>query len=219
MAETRIRIQVVEDDSVLRRTLTELLRLEPDLLVVSEASNGEQAVAEAMVVRPDVVLMDIQMPRMNGIEATRRLREKLPEAHVVMLTKFGDDENVFAAIKAGALGYVLKDAGLDEIARVVRSAKIGDGSLSPALVARVMSEFTRLSQSALHNRQLFAELSRREVEVLECISSGMKNTAIADKLFLSEKTVKSHVGSIFKKLQVNDRTEAAILAQKSGLAP
>ena len=219
MAETRIRIQVVEDDSVLRRTLTELLRLEPDLLVVSEASNGEQAVAEAMVVRPDVVLMDIQMPRMDGIEATRRLREKLPEAHVVMLTKFGDDENVFAAIKAGALGYVLKDAGLDEIARVVRSAKIGDGSLSPALVARVMSEFTRLSQSALHNRQLFAELSRREVEVLECISSGMKNTAIADKLFLSEKTVKSHVGSIFKKLQVNDRTEAAILAQKSGLAP
>jgi NarL family two-component system response regulator LiaR len=206
MAETRIRIQVVEDDSVLRRTLVELLRLEADLLVVSEASNGEQAVAEAMVVRPDVILMDIQMPRMNGIDATRQLKEKLPEAHVVMLTKFGDDENVFAAIKAGALGYVLKDAGLDEIARVVRSAKIGDGSLSPA------------SQSALHNRQLFAELSRREVEVLECIAAGMKNTAIADKLFLSEKTVKSHVGSIFKKLQVNDRTEAAILAQQHGLS-
>lgn len=218
MAETRIRIQVVEDDSVLRRTLVELLRLEADLLVVSEVSNGEQAVAEAMILRPDVILMDIQMPRMNGIDATRQLKEKLPEAHVVMLTKFGDDENVFAAIKAGALGYVLKDAGLDEIARVVRSAKIGDGSLSPALVARVMSEFTRLSQSALHNRQLFAELSRREVEVLECIAAGMKNTAIADKLFLSEKTVKSHVGSIFKKLQVNDRTEAAILAQQHGLS-
>src|SRR5580658_801311 len=123
MPEGRIRIQVVEDDSVLRRTLTELLRLEGDFLVVSEASNGEQAVAEAMVVRPDIVLMDIQMPRMNGIEATRRILEKLSEAHVVMLTKFGDDENVFAAIKAGAIGYVLKDAGLEEIARVVRSAK------------------------------------------------------------------------------------------------
>jgi len=217
MHEARIRIQVAEDDSVLRRTLTELLRLEPDFLVVSEASNGEQAVAEAMIVRPDVILMDIEMPRMNGIEALRQIREKLPEVHVVMLTKFGDDENVFAAIKAGALGYVLKDAGLDEIARIVRSAKIGDGSLSPALVARVITEFTRLSQSALHNRQLFAELSRREVEVLECIAAGMKNTAIADKLFLSEKTVKSHVGSIFKKLQVNDRTEAALLAKESGI--
>lgn len=218
MVETCIRVQVVEDDSVLRRTLLELLKLESDLLVISEASNGEQAVAEAMILRPDVILMDIQMPRMNGIEATRQLKEKIPETHVVMLTKFGDDENVFAAIKAGALGYVLKDAGLDEIARVIRSAKIGEGSLSPALVARVMSEFTRLSQSALHNRQLFAELSRREVEVLECIAAGMKNAAIADKLFLSEKTVKSHVGSIFKKLQVNDRTEAAILAQQHGLS-
>ena len=218
MSETRIRVQLVEDDGVLRRTLAELLRLESDLLVVSEASNGEQALAEAMVVRPQVILMDIQMPRLNGIEATRRLHELLPEAHVVMLTKFGDDENVFAAIKAGALGYVLKDAGLDEIARVIRAASIGEGTLSPALVARVMSEFTRLSQSALHNRQLFSELSRREVEVLECIAAGMKNTAIADKLFLSEKTVKSHVGSIFKKLQVNDRAEATVLAQQQGLS-
>ncbi len=219
MPEQRIRVQIVEDDSVLRRTLAELIRLEDDLLVVSEASNGEQAFAEAMVVHPDVVLMDIQMPRMNGIDATRRIREKLPETHVVMLTKFGDDENVFAAIKAGALGYVLKDAGLEEIVRVIRNAMKGDGSLSPALVARVMAEFNRLSQSAIHNRQVFAELSRREVEVLECIAAGMKNAAIADKLFLSEKTVKSHVGSIFKKLQVNDRTEATIRAKEGGISP
>ncbi len=218
MPENRIRIQIVEDDSVLRRTLSELLGLEGDFTVVSEASNGEQAFAEAMVVRPDVLLMDIEMPRMNGIEATRKIKEKLPEAQVVMLTKFGDDENVFAAIKAGALGYVLKDAGLDEIAQVVRRARNGEGWLSPALVTRVMSEFNRLSQSALHNRQLFAELSRREVEVLECIASGMKNMAISEKLFLSEKTVKSHVGSIFKKLHVNDRAEAAVLAQQSGIS-
>ena len=218
MSEQKIRIQIVEDDSVLRRTLAELLRLEPDFFIASECSNGEQAVAEALVVRPDVTLMDIQMPKMNGIEATRQIKEKLPLTQVVMLTKFGDDESVFAAIKAGALGYILKDAGLDEIGRVVRSAHTGEGSLSPALVARVMSEFTRLSQSALHNRQLFAELSRREVEVLECIAAGMKNAAIAEKLFLSEKTVKSHVGSIFKKLHVNDRAEAALLAQQSGLS-
>jgi DNA-binding NarL/FixJ family response regulator len=162
--------------------------------------------------------MDIQMPRMTGLEALAVLREKLPTAHVVMLTKFGDDENVFAAIKAGAVGYLLKDSGLDEIARVIRAAQSGEGALSPALVARVMAEFTRLSKSALHNRQIFAELSRREVEVLECIASGMKNAAIADKFFLSEKTVKSHIGSIFKKLHVNDRAEATLLAQQNGLA-
>jgi len=217
MADARIRVLVAEDDALLRRTLTELLRLEPDFLVVSDVPNGQQAVAEAMVVRPDVLLMDIEMPRMNGIEATREIRAKLPEAHVVILTKFGDDENVFDAIKAGASGYVLKDAGLDEIRGAVRAAHAGEGYLNPALVARVMGEFTRLSASALHNRKLFAELSRREVEVLECIAAGMKNAAIADKLFLSEKTVKSHVGAILKKLQVNDRTEAALLAQKSGI--
>ncbi len=218
MSSERIRILVAEDDSVLRRTLTELLRLEPDFLVVSEVANGQQAVAEAVVVRPDVLLLDIEMPRMTGIEATRQIRELLPQAQVVILTKFGDDENVFSAIKAGALGYVLKDAGLDEIAHVVRSAMNGDGFLSPALVTRVMSEFNRLSDSALHNRKLFAELSRREVEVLECIAAGMKNAAIADKLFLSEKTVKSHVGSILKKLHVNDRAEAAMLAKESGIS-
>lgn len=218
MAE-KIRVLVAEDDGVLRRTLVELLRTEPDFAVVSETPDGVQALAEAMVVRPDVLLMDIEMPRMNGIAATREVRSKLPEAHVVILTKFGDDENVFAAIKAGAVGYVLKDAGLSTISAAIRAARVGEGFLSPTLVARVMFEFTRLSQSALHNRKLFAELSRREVEVLECLAAGMKNAAIADKLFLSEKTVKSHVGAILRKLQVNDRTEAALMAQDHGITP
>ncbi|HEY0868301.1 MAG TPA: response regulator transcription factor [Fimbriimonas sp.] len=217
MAQERIRILVAEDDALLRRTLVELLRLEPDFNVVSEVPNGQQAVAEAGVVRPEVCLMDIEMPRMNGIDATREIREKMPDTQVVILTKFGDDENVFNAIKAGAVGYVLKDAGLDEIRNAVRSARSGEGFLSPALVARVMSEFARVSSSALHNRKLFAELSRREVEVLECLAAGMKNAAIADKLCLSEKTVKTHVGAILKKLHVNDRTEAALLAQQSGI--
>jgi NarL family two-component system response regulator LiaR len=212
-----IRIQVIEDDAVLRRTLVELLGLEPDFKVVAESPNGKQGLAEAGVTRPDVVLTDIQMPLMNGIEVTRRVRTLLPDVHVVVLTKFGDDENVFNAIKAGAVGYMLKDSGLDEIRHAVRAAAHGEGSLSPALVARVMGEFTRLSQSALHNRKLFAELSRREVEVLECISAGLKNSAIADKLSLSEKTVKSHVGAILRKLHVNDRTEAALLAKESGI--
>lgn len=215
----KIRVLVAEDDSTLRRSLVELLRLEPDLAVVSEVPDGQQALAEAMIVKPDVLLMDIEMPRKNGINATREIRLKLPEAQVVILTKFGDDENVFSAIKAGAVGYVLKDAGLDAIAAAVRAARVGEGFLSPALVSRVMSEFSRLSQSAIHNRKLFAELSRREIEVLECLAAGMKNAAIADKLCLSEKTVKSHVGAILRKLHVNDRTEAALLAQQSGINP
>jgi DNA-binding NarL/FixJ family response regulator len=215
----KIRVLVAEDDSTLRRSLVELLRLEPDLSVVSEVPDGQQALAEAMIVRPDVLLMDIEMPRKNGIDATREIRAKLPEAQVVILTKFGDDENVFAAIKAGAVGYVLKDAGLDAIAGAVRAARTGEGFLSPALVARVMNEFSRLSKSAIHNRKLFAELSRREVEVLECLAAGMKNAAIADKLCLSEKTVKSHVGAILRKLHVNDRAEAGLLAQQSGITP
>jgi NarL family two-component system response regulator LiaR len=219
MSHERIRILVAEDDALLRRTLVELLRLEPDFNVVSEVPNGQQAVAESAVVRPHVCLMDIEMPHLNGIEATRQIREKLPETQVVILTKFGDDENVFSAIKAGAVGYVLKDAGLEEIRNAVRSARTGEGFLSPALVSRVMAEFARVSSSALHNRKLFAELSRREVEVLECLAAGMKNASIADKLCLSEKTVKTHVGAILRKLHVNDRTEAALLAQQSGIRP
>jgi DNA-binding NarL/FixJ family response regulator len=217
MQEGPIRILVAEDDALLRRTLLELLRLQPDLKVVGDVPDGEQAVAQAAILKPDVILTDIEMPRMNGIEATRRLKSRSPEIAVVILTKFGDDENVFSAIKAGAIGYVLKDAGLEEIGSAVRAAKSGEGFLSPSLVLRVMAEFSRLSKSALHNRKIFAELSRREVEVLECLAAGMRNSAIANKLCLSEKTVKTHVGSILKKLQVNDRTEAALLAKNSGL--
>lgn len=219
MSESPIRVLVAEDDGVLRRTLVELLNLEEGIRVVADVPNGKQAVAEAMVVRPDVILMDIQMPQMNGIDATREVRGLLPTTPVVILTKFGDDDNVFSAIKAGAVGYVLKDAGSDEILDALRDARVGGGHLSPALVARVMAEFGRLTESALHNRKLFAELSRREVEVLECLAAGLRNAQIADRLCLSEKTVKSHVGAILKKLQVNDRTEAALLAQQNGITP
>lgn len=216
---SKIRVMIAEDDSVLRNTLGELLQLDAELALVSSVPNGEQAVAEAHILKPDVILMDIEMPRLNGIEATRRIREKLPEVQVVILTKFGDDEKVFAAIKAGALGYLLKDAGLDEIRRAVVAARSGEGVLSPVLVSKVLGEFNRLTQVATKNRELFAELSRREVEVLELLATGMRNAAIADKLCLSEKTVKTHVGSILKKLHVNDRTEAALVAQEHGIKP
>jgi DNA-binding NarL/FixJ family response regulator len=215
--DKKIRVMIAEDDSLLRNTLSELMRLDDGMNLVSAVPNGEQAIAEAHVVKPDVILMDIQMPKMDGITATRKLKEQMPDVQVVILTKFGDDENVFAAIKAGAIGYVLKDSGIEEIRNAVRAAFHGDGAMSPALVARVLGEFNRINKAAAQTREVFQELSRREVEVLECIASGMKNAAIADKLFLSEKTVKTHVTSIFKKLHVNDRTEAAILAHEKGL--
>ncbi len=212
------KVMIVEDDALLRATLGELIRLEADLDLVSSASNGEQGVAEAHVVRPDVILMDIDMPKLNGIDATRKIKAALPDTQVIILTKFGDDANVFNAIKAGAVGYVLKDAGLSEIRTAIEAACHGEGFLSPVLVTKVLGEFNRLTQVAAKNRELFSELSRREVEVLELIASGAKNAAIADKLCLSEKTVKTHVGSILRKLHVNDRTEAALVAQKHGIA-
>jgi DNA-binding NarL/FixJ family response regulator len=212
-----IRVLIAEDDGVLRRTIAELLRLESDMEVVAEAGDGQEAAGQAAILKPDIVLTDIDMPRASGIELTRQLAKIIPDTKVVILTKFGDDENVFNAIKAGAVGYVLKDAGMDEIARVIRSAFEGGGFLSPSLVTSVMGEFSRLSMSAVHNRKLFAELSRREVEVLECLAEGMKNSQIADRLCLSEKTVKSHVGAILRKLHVNDRVEAAMLAKDSGI--
>ena len=217
MTLSPIRILVVEDDARLRKALVELLRLEPGFDVVADAGDGETALQNAGVLRPDVVLTDLEMPRLDGVGLIRRVLRLRPETAVVVLTKFGDDERVFGAIKAGAIGYLLKDAGLAEIANAVRMARAGEGFLSPALVARVMAEFARASRSGLANRRRFAELSRREVEVLECLAKGLRNTQIAEGLSLSEKTVKSHVGAILRKLHANDREEAGRLARDGGI--
>lgn len=212
-----IKILIAEDDSLLRRTLVELLELDPEFSVVSHVQNGQLALEHAGVTRPEVVLTDIEMPQMGGIELTSRLKEAFPETAIVILTKFDDDEKLFAAVRAGACGYVLKDAPIDEIKDAIREAVAGSGHLNPALVARVMAEFQRISTANVHRKELFSELTRRELEVLEMLGKGMKNRAIAEQLFLSEKTVKTHVGAVLKKLHVNDRTEAALLANKHGL--
>lgn len=212
-----IRLLLVEDDRMLREALASLLRLDPEFDLVGTAPNGRRGVDLALALKPDVALMDIEMPEMNGIEATRRIRQAMPETQVLILTKFGDDESVFEAIRAGALGYMLKDAGIDEIGRVVRAIHRREGYISPALVPRVMQEFARISRAGEETRALYAELSRREIEVLELLGAGMRNRAIADKLFISEKTVKNHISSILAKLQVNDRTAAALIARDHGL--
>jgi DNA-binding NarL/FixJ family response regulator len=213
----RTRLLVVEDETLLRGTLAQLLRQEPDLDVVGEAADGEQAVAEALTRRPDVILMDLRMPKMTGVEATRRIRQALPEVAVVVLTHLADDENLFAALKAGALGYVLKDASIEQIKEVIRAARRGEGFIYPSLVPRVLQEFARLSVQTERHREIFQELTRREVEVLELLGEGRRNREIADRLYISERTVKNHISSILAKLHVNDRTEAALIAERHGL--
>lgn len=213
----KVRVLVVDDDALLRSTLAQLLALDPEIEVAGQAANGLAGAELVEKECPHVVLMDIEMPKLDGIAATRRIRETTPGTAVVILTKFGDDENVFEAIKAGALGYVLKDAGLDEIRAAIHEAHEGGGHLNPALVARVLGEFARVSKAHQDAKALFAELTRREMEVLERLGRGLRNKQIADELCLSTKTVKTHVGAVLRKLQLNDRTEAALLAQKHGL--
>jgi len=213
----KTRVLIAEDEGILRSTLGELLAREPDLQIVALCPDGREALIESLAHRPHVVLTDLRMPKVDGIELTRQLKEKLPDIAVVILTAFDDDDNLFAALKAGAIGYVLKDASLEQIVHALHAATAGEGYLSPGLVVRVIKEFTRIDQMARGQRKLFAQLTRREREVLELLAGGHRNKQIAAQLQLSEKTVRNHISTILGKLHVNDRTEAALLAVRHGL--
>ena len=213
----KIRILIAEDERILRDTLAELLAREPDLEIVATAGNGRDALIDALAHRPHVVLTDLQMPKMDGIELTREISAQLPQTAVVILTHYDDDDNLFGALKAGALSYVLKDAPSARIVSVIREAHAGEGYLSPGLTNRVVGEFRRIDTMARGQRKLFAELTRRETEVLELVASGLRNRQIALRLGLAEKTVRNHVSTILGKLQANDRTEAALIAARHGL--
>jgi DNA-binding NarL/FixJ family response regulator len=171
----------------------------------------------ALQFEPQVVLMDIQMPRLNGIEATRRIKRAVPHVQVVIWTVFGDDQHVFEAIKAGAVGYLLKDSPADELVEGIHAAARGESLLHPAVAARVIQEFQRIRAATEDASDLICELTARETEILRLMAEGKRNREIADALFLSEKTVKNYISSILFKLQVNSRTEAALLAVKRGL--
>lgn len=204
---------LVDDHPVFRKGLRTLLE-ELGIVVVAEAEDGETGLAAALEHRPDVVLMDVQMPGLDGVTATARLIETWPEAQVLMLTMASDDSAVFAAIQAGALGYLLKGAGLDEIHRAVSGVAQGHAVYGPEVARRMRAFFTAGSGVVA---KPFPELSGREREVLELVAVGLTNPVIARKLFLSEKTVRNRVSSIFAKLGVTDRGEAIVAARAAGM--
>jgi DNA-binding NarL/FixJ family response regulator len=213
----RIRTLLAEDDTRLQQAFEELVYHEPSIDLLGIASDGERAVQMALQFEPQAVLMDIQMPRLNGIEATRRIKRALPHVQIVIWTVFGDDQHVFEAIKAGAIGYLLKDSPAAEIVEGIHAAARGESLLHPAVARRVIQEFQRMRAAAENAPELICELTARETEILRLLAEGKRNREIADTLFLSEKTVKNYISNILYKLQVNSRTEAALLAVKRGL--
>ena len=205
----KIRTLITDDHKVVRRGLRGFLELDPGLEVVGEASNGEEAVEMALRLKPDVVLMDLLMPVMDGIEATRGIRLRLPEVEVVALTSVLEDASVTGAIKAGAIGYLLKTTEADELCEAIRAAAAGQVRLAPEAAARLMRE-VRAPESP-------ETLTKREAEVLKLVACGKANKQVARELFIDEKTVKSHVHSILSKLNVKSRTQAALHAVRVGL--
>jgi NarL family two-component system response regulator LiaR len=209
-----ITVLLVDDHEMVRRGVRAFLQTRPDITVVAEAESGEEAVRLAAEHAPDVALMDLIMPGMDGVEATRRLTARSPRTNVVMLTSYHDDEHIFPAIRAGALSYVLKEVGPEELADAVRKAAAGEAVLHPRVAARVVRE---LHGARRDEPNAFRELSDRELEVLKLIADGLSNAEIAGRLYVSEKTVKSHVSNILGKLHLADRTQAAVYAWRQGV--
>lgn len=209
-----IRILIADDHTLFRDGLRALLGSIPDTEVVGEAATGEEATAQAATLSPNIVLMDIQMPSMNGIEATRRILQANPTAGIIVLTMFEDDDSVFAAMRAGARGYILKGADQAEMLRAIRAVASGEALFGPAIADRLLAFFAAKRSMP---PEPFPDLTNREREILNLIAAGHANAEIADRLFLSPKTVRNHVSIIFSKLKVADRAQAIVRARESGL--
>jgi len=207
-----IRVLIADDHAVVRQGLRTFLDLQADIDVVGEAADGEEAVTAAQEHAPDVILLDLAMPVLDGIGALRRLRETTPAARVIVLTSFGEDERLFTALRAGATGYLLKDVEPAELVRAIRTAHAGQSSLSPAVAARVIEELASGGR-----RGAVDSLTPRELEVLCLIARGRSNKRIALELGVAEKTVKTHVSHVLAKLGLSDRTQAALYAVRAGL--
>ena len=216
--ERVLRLLLVDDQKLMREGLRILLELEPDLKVVGEAENGEAALVAYARHQPDVVLMDVRMPGMDGVEATWRLRERWPQARIIILTTFSDDEYVFEGLRAGALGYLLKDVSGAELAQAVRTVAAGGALIEPSVAQKVLAEFARLVPPARPPDEGLPEpLTEREREVLRLLTRGLSNREIGARLSLAEGTVKNYVTQILQKLGVRDRTQAAVRARELGV--
>lgn len=209
-----VTLLITDDHVLVRQGIRTFLELQTDLIVLGEADSGEAAVRMAAELVPDVVLMDLVMPGMGGVEATRQLKQVSPRSQIIVLTSYHEDEYIFPALRAGALSYVLKDVGPDELAETVRKAARGESVLHPRVASRVVQE---LQGRKRDTPNLFTDLSDRELDVLRLIADGRSNAEIADILIISEKTVKSHVSNILGKLHMMDRTQAAVFAWQQGL--
>lgn len=211
---TQISIILVDDHQIVRQGVRAFLSTQPDLLVVGDAGTGEEGVALAAELAPDVVLLDLIMDGMDGVEATRLIKAASPRSQVVILTSYDDDANIFPALRAGALSYVLKDIGSEALADAVRSAARGDAVLHPRVARRVVDE---LRGGRDRPDQAISSLTDRELDVVRLVAAGLTNSQLAERLVLSEKTVKGHVSNVLGKLQLNDRTQLAVLAWREGI--
>lgn len=215
-----ISLLLADDHAVVRAGTRQLLERQPDMRVVGEASNGEEAVRLAVQLKPDVVIMDVRMPGMSGVEATRRIKQEVPQVAVLVLTAHDDDEYIFALLQAGANGYLLKTAEIDELVRAIRAVASGRSMLDPTVAGKVMAQFASGRAPAEWasgvKKDEFEGLTERELEILRLVGKGLTNKEIGRKLFISDRTVQAHLSNIFSKLGVGSRTEAAMYAVKRG---
>jgi NarL family two-component system response regulator LiaR len=214
MADQTIRILIADDHTVVRKGLKALILTEPNLEVVGEAADGEEAVRRARIVKPDVILMDMSMPNKDGVEAIQEIKAEDPNARILVLTSFAEDKKILAAIKAGALGYLLKDASPDELLRAIQDVFLGKSSLHPTVAQKVISAIQQPSQEKTAGE---SDLTDREIEILKLIAEGLPNQQIAKQLYISERTVRTHVSNILRKLNLPNRTQAALYAVREGL--
>lgn len=213
-----IRLLLVDDQRLMREGLHTLLEMEPGIEVAGEAGNGQEALDAYARLQPDVVLMDVRMPIMDGVEATRRLRQRWPAARVIILTTFDDDEYVFEGLRAGALGYLLKDVSMRELAEAIHTVMAGGVLIEPSVARKVVAEFARMAVAAPPDPQNLDEpLSERELEILRLLAQGLTNREIAQRLYLAEGTVKNYVTNILGKIGARDRTQAALRGRELGL--